>query len=292
MSFTKCILALLLLVSTTTIAQQKNEKTKITLEKLTDNMYLLKGRGGNVGLNFGPESTLMIDDQYANLTDDIVAAIHTVSKNPIQYVFNTHHHGDHTGGNINMEKNGATIVAHQNVRKRLSEIEKNSEQLGLPVITFSKDVTFEFNGEPVLFFHVDNAHTDGDAVVYFTQSNVIHTGDVLFNGRYPYIDLKSGGSVTGYIAALKNIFSLTDQDTKIIPGHGDLANQKDLKQSMEMLESIYSQVTSELKKGATTEQILANKSITAKYDELGFGDGFISTEKMLQTVITELTEKK
>lgn len=284
------ILSLIAFFSITTFSNAQEKESIFSMQKISENIYMLKGKGGNIGLNIGPKSTLMIDDQFANLTPGILAQIHTLSKNPVQYLVNTHHHGDHTGGNANMSEAGATIVAHDNVYKRLTEQQKEAAML--PNITFSKDVTFHFNGEPVMIFHVHNAHTDGDAIVFFTQSNVIHTGDVMFKGRYPFIDLKSGGSISGYIKALENILALTDVTTKIIPGHGDLASPKDLAVTINMLKDIHKKVSDLHAAGKTEAEVLAMKDITASYDAKGFGDGFINTERMLKTVYADIAQQK
>lgn len=284
------IFSLITVLSMPIISFGQEKGSIFSMQKISENIYMLKGKGGNIGLNIGPKSTLMIDDQFANLTPGILEQIHMLSKKPVQYLVNTHHHGDHTGGNANMSAEGATIVAHNNVYKRLSEQDKETAML--PNITFSEDVTFHFNGEPVMIFHVHNAHTDGDAIVFFTQSNVIHTGDVMFKGRYPFIDLKSGGSIEGYIKALENILILTDANTKIIPGHGDLAGPKDLAITINMLKDIYGKIASLHASGKTEAEVIANKGITTSYDGKGFGDGFINTERMLKTIYADLDSKK
>lgn len=283
------IFSLITLFSLSTFSFSQEKENIFSLKKISENIYMLKGKGGNIGLNVGPKSTLMIDDQFANLSPAILEQVKSLSKNPLQYLVNTHHHGDHTGGNANMSGAGATIVAHDNVYKRLTDQEKETAML--PNITFSTDITFHFNKEPVMVLHLHNAHTDGDAIVYFTQSNVLHTGDVLFKDRYPFIDLNSGGSIQGYIKAQQTILALTDTDTKIIPGHGDLATASDLKKSITMLTSIYAKVNRYYSAGKTEAEILEIKEITASYDAQGYGDGFINTERMLKTVYADITNK-
>ena len=184
---------------------------------VSNSVYMLVGQGGNIGVSVGEDGVFVIDDQFAQLTSKILDAIKKLSDKPIQYVVNTHYHGDHTGGNANMEKAGAKIIAHDNVYKRLSE---GNATDGLPVITFNDKLSVHMNGERVLVFHTDNAHTDGDAMLYFTESNVLHTGDNYFHKRYPYIDVNSGGSIDGYINAVKRALMVIDENTKIIPGHG------------------------------------------------------------------------
>ena len=181
---------------------QKKEVT-ITTTQLTDHLYMLEGRGGNIGLSIGADGVLMIDSQFAPLTPKILESIKKISDKPIMYLANTHHHGDHTGGNENIARLKTPIIAHDKVYERIKNNPKQTDN-ALPVITFNNTLSLYINGEKVLIFHVDNAHTDGDALLYFTESNVLHTGDTFFNGRYPYIDLKSGGSVNGFIKAIKS----------------------------------------------------------------------------------------
>ena len=189
------------------VNSQNFKDVTIKTTKLSDHIYMLVGAGGNIGISVSDENVFVIDDQFAPLTEKIVAAIREISQAPITYVANTHFHGDHSGGNENMAKFGATIIAHDNVRKRLEEDPKRDGSMNpkeaLPVITFNDKMSVHINGEKVLLFHANNAHTDGDTLLYFTKSNVLHTGDTYFKGWYPYIDLKSGGSVNGYIEAVK-----------------------------------------------------------------------------------------
>ena len=194
-------LSILTLFLTLNIQAQRFDKVTIKPTKLTERVYMLEGAGGNIGVSVGDDGVFVIDDQFAPLSEKILTAIKTISDKPLKYLVNTHYHGDHSGGNENMAKAGAVIIAHDNVKKRL--VEKESPKEALPVITFNDQLNISINNESIAVFHVANAHTDGDALLYFTESNVLHTGDTFFNARYPYIDLDSGGSVKGYIEAVK-----------------------------------------------------------------------------------------
>lgn len=270
-------------------AQRNFDDVKIETIKITDKIYMLIGSGGNIGISTGDDGVLVIDSQFAPLTPKILNAIKTLSNKNIKFLANTHHHGDHSGGNENISKLGTHIIAHDNVYKR---IEENSKQTAdaLPVITFNDKLSIHINGEQVLVFHVKNAHTDGDAMLYFTESNVLHTGDTYFQGRYPFIDLNSGGSVNGYIEALKAGLMVIDEDTKIIPGHGTLSNKADYESYLKMLQVIKADVLEEIKKGKTEEEVLNNKVLTKTYDDLGFSLGFINSEKMRLTFYKSLKE--
>lgn len=281
-SLKKLLLPFLCSFSVLISAQNSNEITIETI-KLSDNVYMLIGQGGNIGVSVGEDDVFIIDDQYAHMSSKIEAAIKKLSDKPFQFLVNTHWHGDHTGGNENMNTLGATIIAHDNVRKRLEETPNRDTSMrpkeALPIITFNDKLNIHINGEQIIIFHVDNAHTDGDALLYFTESNVLHTGDVYFNGRYPYIDLNSGGSVNGYIEAVKQTLMLIDDDTKIIPGHGKLSNKEEYAFFLNMLETIKKNVLAEIENGKTEDEVAANTSITKTYDNLGYSWNFISSKK-------------
>lgn len=268
----------------------------ITIEtiKVSDNVYMLTGYGGNIGISVGDDGVFVIDDQFATLTPKILEAIKKISNKPIQFLVNTHWHGDHTGGNENFNKLGATIIAHDNVRKRLAETPKRDKTMrpkeALPVITFNDKLSVHINGEKVKIFHVHDAHTDGDALLYFTKNNVLHTGDLYFNGMYPYIDLGSGGSVNGYIKAVKQTLKLINDETKIIPGHGKLSNKTEYQAFLTMLETLKANVLAEIANGKTEDEVVANNSITKTYDFLGYSWSFISSEKIRRAFYKSLKE--
>ena len=266
-------------------AQSKFDKVNIKTTKLSNHIYMLEGSGGNIGVSVGNDGVFIIDTQFAPLTPKILTAIKKLSDQPVKIVANTHHHGDHTGGNENLGDSGATIIAHENVRKRLLE---KSAKSAIPVITFNDKLNIQMNNEQVAIFHVENAHTDGDAMLYFTESNVLHTGDTYFNARYPYIDINSGGSINGYINAVKSGLMAVDNDTKIIPGHGNLSNKAEYLTFLNMLETVKAAVLKEIENGKTEDQVSENTSLTKTYDDLGYGDHFINSKKMRRTVYQSL----
>ncbi|WP_299222791.1 MBL fold metallo-hydrolase [uncultured Psychroserpens sp.] len=275
----------------TTNAQRFNNVTIETIN-VAEHIYMLIGAGGNIGVSIGNDGIFIIDDQFAPLTPKIEAAIKKLSDKNITFLVNTHHHGDHTGGNANMSKLGATLIAHDNVRHRLETTPRRDNTMqpkdALPVITFNDELSIHINDEKIMVFHTEHAHTDGDALLYFTKSNVLHTGDTYFNGRYPYIDLNSGGSVNGYINAVKEGLKVIDDDTKIIPGHGSLSNKTEYENFLEMLEDIKTQIMAEISAGKTEEDVASNNTITKTYDDLNYGTGFINSEKIRRTFYKSL----
>ncbi|TMG76378.1 MAG: MBL fold metallo-hydrolase [Betaproteobacteria bacterium] len=259
---------------------------------------MMTGSGGNLGVSVGEDAVFVIDDQFAPLTPKIQAAIAKLTDKPVKFVLNTHWHFDHTGGNENVGKAGAIIVAHENVRKRLSAegfIEflgmktKPEPKIALPVVTFTRDLSFHLNGDDIEVHHVPRAHTDGDSIVQFRKSNVVHMGDTFFNKLYPFIDTSSGGSVAGVIAAVDRILKVAGDDTKIIPGHGPLGNKADLKAYREMLAAVSGNIRSQIGAGKTLEQVIASKP-TAKYDEV-WGKGFLAPEKFVAMLYGNLKKK-
>jgi len=285
-----CTFLLCLIVSS---AFAQNEEVIIKTHKVTDNIYMLEGQGGNIGVFIGEDGVFVIDDQFARLAAKIESAIKELSDKPITFLVNTHYHGDHVGGNEAMANRGTTIISHDNVRKRLavktSRQGKMIQKKALPIITFNDKLSLHINGEHVLVFHLENAHTDGDAMLYFTESNVLHTGDNFFNERYPYIDIDSGGSVNGYIEAVKRALIVIDEETKIIPGHGKLSDAKEYKVFLQMMKDLKKNVLAEIEKGKSEEEVTSNKSITKVYDDLGYGSGFINSEKIRRTYYKSLS---
>lgn len=275
------------------VISAQNQEVNIEVIPVNGNVKMLKGRGGNIGLLAGGEKVLLVDDQFADLTPKILSAIRTISDKPVSYLLNTHWHGDHTGGNANIGKMGTTIVAHQNVLKRLqrAQTEKNTlEPDALPEITFASGLDFHFEDEEIAFFHSHGGHTDGDAMVYFVTSNVLHAGDLFFNGRYPYIDINSGGNILGYIKAVENALMLINDDTKIIPGHGELATKKDYQNFLEMLRYLEGNISGAIKAGKSKEAIVEDASLTEEYDSLGFGNGPINGQRIRQLIYESLTQ--
>ncbi|MGE0355735.1 MAG: MBL fold metallo-hydrolase [Burkholderiales bacterium] len=273
-------------------------KVEIRSRQLAERVWMLTGAGGNLGLFAGEDAVFLVDDQYAPLTERIVAAVRRVTPRPVRFVVNTHWHGDHTGGNEALGKAGALVVAHDNVRKRMGT-EQFIEFLGartepspkgaLPVLTFSADTTFHLDGEEIRAFHVPRAHTDGDAIVHFPASDVIHMGDVHWNGMYPFIDYSSGGTVDGMVAAVDRALALATERTRIIPGHGPLATRADLAAYRDMLATIAGRVRRLAAEGRSVEEIVAAK-VTEGFDER-WGKGFVSPQRFAGMVAKSLGEK-
>lgn len=247
-------------------AQVPNFDTvEIKATKLTESIYMFEGAGGNIGVLAGKDGIILIDDQFAPLTEKIKKALAKISNQPVKFVINTHYHLDHTGGNENFGKEGSIIVAHQNSRRRLSTDQFNKsikyEQKAapydaLPKVTFSDSVTFHMNGETVHVFYVKNAHTDGDVIIHFKESNVFHGGDVFVRYGLPFIDQENGGSIDGMIKATELFIKLTNDNSKIIPGHGILSSKKDLIDYKNMLVTVRTRVVDAIKRGKSLEQII------------------------------------
>ncbi|WP_339628517.1 MBL fold metallo-hydrolase [uncultured Maribacter sp.] len=281
-------LATLMLISTITWSQEEN--VTITIDTLTSEVYMLTGQGGNIGLYVNATNTFMIDDQFARLSPKIKQAIATLTSKPITYLFNTHMHGDHTGGNAEFNTYTTTLIAQDNVRKSLEQRIIEKPELSkdiLPEISFSEELKIYQDDETIMAFHVHNAHTNGDAMIYFMKNNVLHMGDTYFSGRYPYIDLDNGGSVDGYITAQKKALILIDDNTVIIPGHGRPSNKKELTTYIAMLDDIKNNTLKAIQSGKTLEQIKTDTSISVAYDN-DYGTGFINPEKLRSTFYTSL----
>ena len=283
------------LFTTAALAQQDFSKVQIKTEKLSATTYMMTGEGGNLGLSIGADAVFVIDDQFAPLTPKIKAAITKLTKKPIKFVLNTHWHFDHTGGNESMGKAGVLIVAHENVRKRMSAEgfiaffgmkTKAEPKVALPVITFTQNMAFHINGDEVYVSHIANAHTDGDAIVHFRNSDVIHMGDTFFNKIYPFIDTSSGGRVDGMIGAADRVLAIAGDNTKIIPGHGPLADKTDLKAYRDMLATVSERIKAQIKDGKTLEEVLATKP-TAEFDE-AWGKGFLMPQKWVEMMYENL----
>ncbi|WOJ96591.1 MBL fold metallo-hydrolase [Congregibacter brevis] len=290
------LMAALLMSSTSLFAQSQMDDTQIEAQRVTDGIYMITGRGGNMGLSTGDDTTFLIDDQFAPLTDKIVAAIAEITDHPVEYVLNTHWHGDHTGGNENFGKQGALIMAHDKVRARLEKGKTTDtgevllpQPEALPVVTFNDSLTLHVNKQTIKGVHVHHAHTDGDVIVHFEDANVIHMGDTFFNQRYPWIDLKSGGHIDGVIKAAKIALALSDEHTRIIPGHGPLAGKMDLQKHHDRIVAIRKEIASMMDAGKTLEEIQAAKP-TAPFDSEVDSSVSISAERMVDIVYNSLSQ--
>ena len=260
------------------------DNIEITTIKVTDGLYMLMGEGGNLGVSISEDGVFLIDDQYAPLTEKILAAIHELSTDEIHFVFNTHYHDDHTGGNENLGKKGIDIVAHDNVYKRLSD--SGSPKEALPIISFNDKLTFHMNGIHMKTKHYHSAHTDGDSVVYFEGKNVIHMGDTMFNEAYPYVDVPGGGSWQGILDLAKDTLATIDDETQIIPGHGPLTNKAGLQIYYDVLLDIDSLLRPVAKQGLSLED--AKKlSPLAKYDG-DYGNGFMDPDTFISIVYMDI----
>jgi len=290
------ISTLLAICFTATAEEQKNDPNFATTE-VAPGIYMLMGvggfTGGNIGLSIGDDGVVMIDDSMPPLLDKMKAAIKKVTKKPVDFLINTHVHGDHTGNNKSIGEDGTRIVAHENLRINMltkglktKEGNKPMPKAALPVITFSHAMSFHLNGEDARIFHVENAHTDGDAVIHYQNANVIHTGDTFFNGLFPYIDLDNGGSVDGYISAQQKFISLSNDKTKIIPGHGPLADKKQLQTAVDMLIDVKKLVNAEIKKGKSEDEVVKENPLKKYHEKWNWG--FITTEKMTRQVYKSL----
>lgn len=286
--------SILTLLATITIClnatAQDWDNIEIKTTKVTDDLYMLVGEGGNIGVSIGEDGIFLIDDQYAPLTDKIMKAIRDLSDREIHFIFNTHYHPDHTGGNENLGKKGIDIIAHDTVYERLSDILNKD---GLPIITFNDQLTFHLNGMDIKAKHYKNAHTDGDSIVYFGGKNVIHMGDLFTKGKYPYTDLDANGAYIGFIEAIDDTIKNIDDETIVIPGHGPLINKNDLIAQNKTLKDIYNILESLVKKKLALAEVIKLDPLQ-KYDE-AWGDGFVNPERFLEitykSIANTLNEK-
>lgn len=315
---------------------QENAKNNVGIIKVKDSIYMIQGRGGNIGVCVGENGIFMIDDKFPETSSFVLQKLNTVSNKPVELLVNTHHHGDHTGGNAYMANTGALIFSHDNARKRIlnsytnaalkvhqqkidSIIDRQGDKISsgevrkeevktaeriigtledfvdipngaLPVVTFSKDITFYYNNEKIEVTHTPKAHTDGDVMVYFTKSNVLHTGDAYISNGYPFIDSKNGGSLNGYMESLEKILRIANEDTKIIPGHGNIASIEDVKYLKSMFRYLKGQIAYQIAAKKTEEEVVAMRELTKEYDDKGFGDNFITTESFVRTLYKELSK--
>ena len=271
-------------------AAPKAPEVKVT--DLGGGLYMLVGRGGNLGISIGDDGVVVIDDQFENMAPAIKGAIAELTDQPVRFLVNTHFHGDHSGGNEAFIADGTTIVAHHNVHKRLNS-ETTSELFGRtsaarpeasPQLTYSTDMVFHLNGQEAQLIHTPNAHTDGDTIIYFATADVLHMGDNYFNGLFPYIDTGAGGNVDGMIAAHQKALALAGPNTKIIPGHGPLATKADLKAANDMLIDVRARVASAMEGGKSVDEVVAMDPLKG----LEQYESFINKDNMVRSVYFSL----
>ena len=294
----KSIVALLLLLVAPllVIAQEDYSKVEIKATKVNGNVYMLEGAGGNIGVSVGPDGILIVDDQFAPLAEKIKAALKTLGDGKLKFILNTHWHGDHTGGNAPLGRE-APIIAHDNVRKRLSTEQRieffkmtipASPNEALPVITFDNSLSVHFNGEEIKAIHFPHGHTDGDSVIFFSKSNVVHMGDDFFSGRFPFVDLDSGGSVQGLAKNIGEIIPKIPAGAKLIPGHGPISTIDDLKAFHRMLLETTDVVRKKMAAKKTLDQI-KSEGLPAEWKS--WGEGFVKTDQWIQLIYADLSKK-
>lgn len=277
------------------LAQSAQQEVVITSEDLGNGIHMLVGQGGNIGVLAGDDGVFVIDSQFAPIAPKNLAKINEISGAAPKFLVNTHWHGDHTGGNGNF---GANIIAHENTRKRLTTqmtinrggnetVSEPTDPSLWPVITFDDTLKLHLNGQTISVFHTPDAHTDTDAMVYFEEGNVLHMGDVFFKGNYPFIDVGSGGTVAGYIAAMKVAYERCDENTKVIPGHGALANREDIAASITMLEGVQGAIAKAIADGMTPQDAI-RADILAEWNEQ-WAQGFIKPELMIGLAYQDMT---
>ena len=273
---------------------------EINATKLNENMYVIHGSGGNVLLSIGNDGVILVDDQYRPVTEKLKSVIANLTDKPIKFVINTHLHPDHVGGNEKLGEAGAIIISHDNVRKRLSSdqffefinmtIPALSDK-GLPILTFSQNMTFYQNDDEIKISHLDDGHTDGDSAVYFTKNNVIHVGDDFSDRSYPLMDLSSGGSIDGLILSLKKILSMLNEDTKVVAGHSGISNKTKVKDYLNMLIDVHDKIRNMIKEGKSLAEIIKSKA-TSKYDMIYYDHSFIKPKDLVTNIYLSIYNRK
>ncbi|MBZ5511834.1 MAG: MBL fold metallo-hydrolase [Acidobacteriia bacterium] len=293
----KLLWCLIVLAFVAAAQGQDFSKVQIKVTKVAGSVYMLEGAGGNIGVSVGEDGIVIVDDQFAPLAEKIQAALRQITDKPVRFVINTHWHFDHTGGNAYFQKQGP-IIAQENVRERMknganllgTEV-KPAPKEALPIITFNDRATVHLNGEDIRAIHFPHGHTDGDAVIFFPQSNVVHMGDDFVTYGFPFIDLASGGGVRGMIAAVEKVMATVPADAKVIPGHGQLSTVADMKPFVAMLKDCMARVQKGIDQGKTLEQLKQQK-VLAGYEIWGGEGKFITTDKFIETLYNDLKGNK
>jgi len=298
------VVAVLGLTSLALAQQQDFSKVQIKVTKVSGNIYMLQGAGGNIAASVGEDGIVIVDDEFAPLADKIATALKDigVTDKPVRFVINTHYHGDHTGGNLPFGNKGSTIIAQDNVRKRLESgskggnggamvfEQKPEQKAALPIITFDHDVTVHLNGEDIRALHYPAGHTDGDAIIFFPKANVVHMGDDYVRYGFPFIDVTAGGSVQGMIAACEGAIAQLPADVKVIPGHGELSNVDEVREYIRMLKETSAAVQNELNAGKGLDQIKKDK-VLAPWEKQ-YASKSLTTDLFIETLYNSLTNQK
>jgi cyclase len=300
----KALLCAAALMTTSLLLAQDQDFSKVQMKvhKVSGNVYMLEGDGGNIGVSVGDDGIVIVDDQFAPLAEKIRAALKSITDKPVRFVINTHYHGDHTGGNLEFQKT-SPVIAQDNVRKRLegSGVAGNGGSLkheykaadpgALPIITFDHQVTVHLNGEDIRALHVPAGHTDGDSVIFFPKSNVVHMGDDFVTYGFPFVDINSGGSVRGMIDAIDKVLAQVPADVKIIPGHGPISNVADARKFQQMMKDTLAAVQAAMKQGKTLEQMKQEKILASWSGEWDAPDKFVKTDAWIETIYNDLSGK-
>lgn len=292
-----------LMLSTFAVGQDEDvSKAEIKVHKVAGNIYMLEGAGGNIGVSAGDDGIVIVDDEFAPLAGKIRAALKGIVDKPVRFVINTHYHGDHTGANANFAQGGSTVIAQDNVRKRMETDGqggnagtlkfdyKASPKEGLPILTFNDRATVWLNGEEIRAIHFPAGHTDGDSVIWFVKSNVVHMGDDFVTYGYPFVDVLAGGSVTGIIEGCEKVLATVPKDAKFIPGHGPLSTAEDIRRFVQTVKDTRAVVAAEVKKGRSLEEI-KKANVLAKWND-SLGKGYLTPEQWVETLYLDITQSK